>query len=227
MSKITILIVRSFAITPRRWEMDAESRSEAYVTEALLIAPHAPEPLQTLASVRISQERWEEARSALTKSLQLWQHFSPEDPNVPEFSSRISLSRLLMEADMRVEAMKVLERLVLEDSCSVEAWYLGGLCLYIDTNKYNEVHDSQSGETCSVDVTHSCKDSLRQSRKWLLTCLDLYRSNTYEDGRMKEHVEQLLSQIKAIIGEVDEEGNDDTDAAWEDEDETDNVKNDE
>ena len=209
----------------RRWEVDAESRAETYATEALLIAPHAPEPLQTLASIRISQERIDEARSALCKSLQLWNHLPPDNPNTPDFSSRISLSRLLMEAQMEIESMKILERLVLEDNSSVEAWYLGGWCLYISTTKDRGDFRSANGEPILNDDTDLYRNSLRQSRQWLLTCLDLYRSRNYEDERMKDHAEQLLYELESIIGEI--HGDDENiEADWEDEDEIDNVMND-
>lgn len=201
--------------------MDAESRSESYATEALLVAPNAPEPLQALASIRISQEKMDEARSALSKSLQLWSHLPPDDSNVPDFSSRISLSRLLMEAQMEEESMKVLERLVLEDNCSVEAWYLGGWCLYLSTTKDQEACSSANSEPVLNDDSYPYRNNLKQSRHWLLICLDLYDSRKYEDERMKDHAEQLLYEINSIIGEVN--GDDENiEADWEDDDGTDN-----
>ena len=109
-----------------RWDPAAESTCETLVAEALLTAPLSPEPLQTLASVRISQLRVEDARAALARSMELWVDLPPEDPHVPEFATRISLARLLMEAGMEEGAMGVLERLVREDDGCVEAWYLGG-----------------------------------------------------------------------------------------------------
>ena len=121
-------------------EPDAESRCESLIAEALVVAPHSPEPLQTLASVRISQLRAEEAKAALTQSLDLWISPNIEDGGemddevsnaVPDFPTRISLARLLMEVSMLEEALNVLERLVNEDDQSVEAWYLGGWCLYL------------------------------------------------------------------------------------------------
>ena len=205
-----------------RWEVDAESRSEIYATEALLVAPHAPEPLQTLASIRLSQERMDEAHSALSKSLQLWSHLPPDNSNVPDFSSRISLSRLLMEAHMEEESMKVLERLILEDNRSVEAWYLGGWCLYLSTTKDREASGFANGEPIHNNDSHLYRNNLRQSRQWLLTCLDLYRSRKYEDERMKDHAEQLLYEINSIIGEVHED-DENIEADWEDEDEIDNI----
>ena len=101
-------------------EEDAEARCEAAVTEALLYAPNNPEPLQTLASIRISQLRHDDAKAALARSVELWKDLDPDDPTVPDFSTRISLSRLLMEAEMEDEAIEVLERLVGENDGSVE-----------------------------------------------------------------------------------------------------------
>ena len=103
------------------WEEDAESRCEALITEALLVTPEAPEVLQTLASIRISQLRTEDAQAALKRSISLWKDLTPEDPKVPDFAVRVSLARLLMEVTLEFEALEVLERLILEDDQSVEA----------------------------------------------------------------------------------------------------------
>ncbi|UKZ46712.1 hypothetical protein TrVGV298_000919 [Trichoderma virens] len=64
-------------MTDLSWETDAEQRCEALVTEAMLIAPNYPETWQTVANVRISQERLDEARTALKRSLELWQDLPP------------------------------------------------------------------------------------------------------------------------------------------------------
>ena len=56
-----------------------------------------------------------------------------------------------------------------------------------------------------------------------MTCLDLYRSTNYEDERMKDHAEQLLSEIHAIIGELCETEENESDAAWENVDEADEL----
>jgi hypothetical protein len=73
----------------------------------------------------------EDAQSALRRSLETWQDLPPEHPDVPDYPERISLARLLMEAQMEEEALEVVERLVGEDDESIEAWYLGGWCLYL------------------------------------------------------------------------------------------------
>lgn len=209
------------SLTATSWEEDAESRCESLVTEAVLIAPNAPECLQTLASVRISQLRHDDARAALSRSLELWKDLPPEDPNVPDFATRISLSRLLMEVEMEIEALEVLERLILEDDHSVEAWYLGGWCLYLLAEK------EQAPKSTETDDTPASKRhaSLVASREWLKQSLKLYDLIQYEDVRLKEHAIELVQEMNKELGEDMDDDSDaedgqaggDNDDDWEDE----------
>ncbi|KAF2255765.1 TPR domain-containing protein [Trematosphaeria pertusa] len=169
-------------------EEDAEARCEAAVTEALLVAPESPEPLQTLASIRISQVRIADAKAALTRSMSLWKELDPDDPKVPDYSTRISLSRLLMEAEMEDEAIGVLERLVGENDGSVEAWYLGGWCLHLLAEKQK------------AKGTEVATSLLKASRDWLENCLKLYAMLEYEDERLKEHAEEILKALNDTLG---------------------------
>jgi tetratricopeptide (TPR) repeat protein len=202
-------------MTDLSWEADAEARCEAAVTEALLIAPNNPEPLQTLASIRISQQRVDDAKAALTRSLDLWRDIEPDDPKIPDYSTRISLSRLLMEAGMEDDAVEVLERLVAENDGSVEAWYLGGWCLQLLAGKQKE-----------KGVEKTAMSLMRASREWLENCLKLYALIEYEDERLKEHAEELLSELNGVLGpstgeedeEWEEDDGDDDDEAEEDDD---------
>lgn len=57
-------------------EPDAEEHCERFVTEALLVVPDSAEALQTLASIRISQNRIDDARAALERSIALWRNYS-------------------------------------------------------------------------------------------------------------------------------------------------------
>lgn len=198
-------------MTDLSWEEDAEPTCEALVTEATMVAPSFAEPWQTLANVRISQQRMEDARAALKRSLDLWQNLAPEDDLVPDFPTRVSLARLLMEADMDVEAIEVLERLVSEDDSSVEVWYLGGWGLYImgEKQKKGEVKaENEDGE--------SWKISWISSRQWLNHSLRLFELQEYEDERLGEHAKELLASLNAELGDAtlgqEEEDGDD----WED-----------
>ncbi|KAI9371457.1 hypothetical protein BJX61DRAFT_534770 [Aspergillus egyptiacus] len=189
------------------WEGDAESRCEALITEALLVQPNSPEVLQTLASIRISQLREDDARAALSRSIELWKDLPPEDPNVPDFATRISLSRLLMEVSMLLEALEVLERLILEDDQSVEAWYLGGWCLYLLAEKGEAPSDPEEKQTNEAPESKR-QASLVASREWLKQSLSLYDLIEYEDERLKDHALELVENMNKELGEdMDDESN--------------------
>lgn len=197
-------------MTDLSWEEDAEQKCEALVTEATMVAPGFAEPWQTLANVRISQSRLEDARAALKRSLDLWKDLPPENTVVPDFPTRVSLARLLMEADMDVEAIEVLERLVGEDDSSVEVWYLGGWGLYIlgEKQKSGEVKvENGDGDG------ESWKVSWISSRQWLDHSLRLFKQQDYEDERLGEHAKELLSTINAELGG---EATNEEDDGWED-----------
>ncbi|EGR45942.1 uncharacterized protein TRIREDRAFT_123437 [Trichoderma reesei QM6a] len=194
-------------MTDLSWEADAEQRCEALVTEAMLIAPNFAETWQTVANVRISQQRLDEARAALKRSLELWQDLPPEHPSVPEFPTRVSLARLLMETEMEEQALGVLERLVTDDDSSVEVWYLGGWCLYVAGEKLREAKPQQNGEGEAAEK--EWKATWGYARKWLSQSLKLYEMQEYEDERLGEHARELLESINKELGEPPEGDDDD------------------
>jgi tetratricopeptide (TPR) repeat protein len=174
-------------------EADAEAKCESLATEALLITPDSPSALQTLASVRISQLKTADAQAALRRSLGVWENLPPDDVTVPDFPTRISLARLLMEVQMEVQAMEVLERLVSEDDQSVEAWYLGGWCQVLLAEK---LVDDESGKL----------DKQKGAREWLKSCLRVYEVVEYEDERLRDHAMELVTALNTDLGvEGDEE----------------------
>jgi hypothetical protein len=56
------------------FEENAESECERFVNEALKYDPENPEVHQTMASLRISQNRKDDALRSLTHGHQLWAH---------------------------------------------------------------------------------------------------------------------------------------------------------
>ena len=202
-----------------RWEPDAEPRCESLITEALLAAPHSPEPLQTLASIRISQSRIPQAKTALSSSMDLWKDLTPEDTAVPDFSTRISLARLLMEVEMEEEALEVVERLVGEDDQSIEAWYLGGWCLYLLGQKKEQRQHHEEGADSMDHVPTESKEgaqndgeistaSLLSSREWLRQSLTLYQLLEYEDNRLRDHAVELVDELDERLKSHDVDGGD-------------------
>ena len=204
-------------MTDLSWELDAESRCESLITEAILIAPASAEALQTLASVRISQTKIDEARKALTRSMEMWKDLAAGDDGVPDFPTRISLVRLLMEVEMEEEAMEVLDRLIEEDDSSVETWYLGGWCQYLMVQRKGlEAAVASSSDT--KDVNEEALLVLNSSREWLNNSMRLYELQDYEDHRLREHVLELVSELDTKLGKAeknDEDGERDEDDAWE------------
>lgn len=178
-------------MTDLSWEEDAEQTCEALVTEATMVAPGYAEPWQTLASVRISQERIDDAKAALKRSMELWKELPPEDDGVPDFATRVSLARLLMETDLEEEAIEVLERLVNEDDTSVEVWYLGGWGLYIMGEKQKS-NTSIEGDTYKI--------SWISSRQWLNHSMRLFEMQDYEDDRLGEHAKELIAVLDKDLG---------------------------
>ncbi|KAI6793102.1 hypothetical protein KC332_g16004 [Hortaea werneckii] len=188
-------------MTDLSWEDDAEARCEALVTQAMTVEDEtSPEVLQTLASVRLSQERKEDAQSALTRSLATWRHLDPEDPAIPDFANRIALSRLLMEAEMEKEAMFVLQRLVTDDDQSVEAWYLGGWCQNLIAEKLTAAGLSTDTPANGVDEENELLIALKGSRNWLKMALRLYDLLEYEDDRLCEHAKELVAALDRDLG---------------------------
>lgn len=173
-----------------------------------------PEVLQTLASIRISQLRIEDAQAALKRSISLWTDLPPEDPKVPDFPVRISLARLLMEVTLEFEALEVLERLILEDDHSVEALYLGGWCLFLLAEKQEAPKETQEDDS-TTSPRHA---SLDASREWLKQSLKLYDLLEYEDDRLREHALELVHGITQEIGEDMDDSEDEGEGEdWKDE----------
>jgi len=204
-------------MTDLSWEDDAEARCENLITQAMAAEDEtSPETLQTLASVRLSQEKKEDAQAALTRSMSAWKDLDPEDSAIPDFATRISLSRLLMEAELESNAMDVLERLVSEDDESVEAWYLGGWCQHLIAKK-TEQGDVSPAAAKMTDAEHEAnlEKIYRGSRRWLRTALKLSKLLEYEDERLMQHAEELVAGLDGILGPV-KEGEEDVDDEWED-----------
>ena len=199
-----------------RLEPEAEQECERLIQRSLqTIQPPSSSTLQTLASIRLSQSRLGDAQSALTQSLGTWKDLPPGHSEVPDFALRISLSRLLMEAEMEDEALEVLERLVGEDDESVEAWYLGGWCLWLLGNQSGQ----DDAKEQQPEMEEGRQSLLLSSREWLRNCLKLYGLLSYGDERLHEHATELVHTLDEALGEAEIEELDE-EAEWVDEDES-------
>ncbi|KAK3051622.1 hypothetical protein LTR09_007277 [Extremus antarcticus] len=210
-------------MTDLSWEDDAEARCENLITEAVSVEDEtSAEVLQTLASVRLSQDRTGDAQAALRRSIQSWSELDPEDPAVPDFATRISLSRLLMEAKMEDDAVRVLNRLVLEDDQSVEAWYLGGWCQHLIAEREQGLKGTTNGDSAA---DKDIQVAMKGSQHWLNRSIKLYQLLDYEDTRLLEHAKELVEGIDTVLGPEDEqaEGGDEDYDDWDGIDEDEDV----
>ncbi|KAL2756175.1 hypothetical protein ACRALDRAFT_2104561 [Sodiomyces alcalophilus JCM 7366] len=215
----TLCGVAEVYMTDLSWEADAEQRCEALVTEATLVAPGLAESWQTVANVRISQTRVEDARAALTRSMEIWAGLPSTHPDVPDFPARVSLTRLLLEVEMEKEAMDVVERLVGDDDESVEAWYLGGWGQYLSGEKAKQQANGAK-QPEGVAEEEEWKTLWRSARRWLRQCLRLFQQQEYEDDRLGDHAKELLASIDKELGPAPENDDDDDDDGWEDADDS-------
>lgn len=112
------------------FEPEAEQKCEEYLSQAQQVDSEHAESYQLLASVRLSQQRSEEAASALNKSMELWIHKEAGDATIPIYDTRLALVKLLLEVGMFEHAFTVLENLQKENDEVVDLWYLYGWTYY-------------------------------------------------------------------------------------------------
>lgn len=203
-------------MTDLSWDdKEAEETCEKVMAEALELSPDNPEILQTYASVRISQNKKEEAQQFLATSLGIWKDLPEDSLEIPDFAVRVSLARLLMEVQLEEAAMEVIGRLIQEDDDSVETWYLGGWCLYLIAEQQKTSMNGHANE----DETASHDQVMLSSRKWLLRCLKLYHKQEYEDEKLRDHAQELVAQLNSVFGEPAEDEADQWDVEEDEEDE--------
>lgn len=141
--------------------------------------------------------------------MQIWKDIPAEveDKARPDFATRVSLSRLLMEVEAEAEALLVLEGLVKEDDQSVECWYLGGWCQVLLSQK-------------QMDEARTKLQEL--AKMWLDNCVRLFKVQEYQDEKLRDHAVELKQGLNQALG-IEE----DDDEAWEDEDENEEFDGDE
>ncbi|KAF9100916.1 hypothetical protein BGX27_000187 [Mortierella sp. AM989] len=175
------------------FEPNAESQCESYLAQAMQIEPVTPEVYQTLASVRLSQQRVDEAKTALAQGLALWLGSDPTDEEgpTPDYETRLALVKLLLETGMFDEAFTVLNGLVEENDQVPDTLYLFGWANYIAAE---EVDPSSPG------AEEEKREQLENAREALNACVKLWHATESTDEPMLQHTQELLETIVQIIG---------------------------
>ncbi|KAG8921592.1 hypothetical protein FRC02_012493 [Tulasnella sp. 418] len=204
------------------FEEDAESNCDSLLTLALEIDPNNVEALQSLASVRMSQQRPDEARVLAEKSWSLWKDLDADDPLLPPFSVRLSLTRLLLELSLYHQALTILQDIIASDDQDVEAWYLEGWCFFLMGDAVKE------GATIEGVDELTWEDLKRDARDCLEMCKGLHKAQEHPDEQLLSHAIELINELENAGIKPSPEGQDEaqngdggSETEWEDEDDAD------
>ncbi|KAF9267726.1 TPR-like protein [Marasmius fiardii PR-910] len=194
---------------------EAEKTCEELLESALRIDPNNSEALQALASVRMSQQRPEEAKDCLEKAWGAWKDLDLEDPKIPPIETRLALVKLFLELSLFTPALLVLHGVMSSTDEEVEAWYLEGWCYFMMAEQAKE-----NGGTLD-DI--SWEELAGDSRDRLETCQLLHINERHPDTPLLNHVRELISKLEAlgIKDPMEEEGQDEDEDEWVDEDSAD------
>lgn len=184
---------------------DAEENCELYTKLALQIDATNAEALQTLASMRISQQKIEEAKDALSKCLQSISRAATEDSvDLPTYAVRTSIVRLLIEVEMHEEAHQLLVYLQKEDDQILDIWYLLGWNCYVEAQNLQEQGNGSEEEI---------KELLMNAKFYFISALGVYQKIGWDDEGIKSHIQELLEILNGLgVPNMDEENEE---AEWE------------
>ncbi|KAJ1994413.1 hypothetical protein GGI25_004428 [Coemansia spiralis] len=179
------------------FEEDAEKRCEELLENGAKVDPDCPEVYQTMASVRLSQNRIDDAHTCLQKSMALWANKDQNElSQIPSFETRLALVRLLLEVDDKEQALYILERLQKEDDESIDVWYLYGWTYHLQSEEGREGDEK-------IELLRSARECFNQAIK-LARLLDC------ENDGLIDHARELIAAIDAAVptSAADDEDND-------------------
>jgi len=188
----------------------AEKTCEDLLTLALQADPGNPEALQTFASVRMSQQRPEEAKEYLSQAYGAWKDIEdPLDPRLPPLATRLSLVKLFLEVSLFAPALLVLHGIMASDDQDVEAWYLEGWCFFL-------MAEEAKGQEGGMLDELGWEELARDSRDCLETCHVLFTNQEHPDTPLLEHVKELIAKLDALGIQPSPIDAEDDEDGWED-----------
>lgn len=172
------------------FDPNAEKTCEDLLNLALTTDPGNAEALQALASVRLSQQRPEDAKNCLEKSWASWKDLDPDDARSPPIPTRLSLVKMFLELSLFTPALLVLHGVMSTDDQEVEAWYLEGWCFFLMSEQAKE-----SGGTLD-DL--GWEELAKDARDCLETCQVLHVNQQHPDIPLLDHVKELITKLDAL-----------------------------
>ncbi|KAH9850375.1 hypothetical protein C2E23DRAFT_836255 [Lenzites betulinus] len=195
----------------------AEKTCEDLLNLALQTDPGNTEALQTFASVRMSQQRPDEAKAYLEQAWSQWKDLDLDDSRLPPIPSRLALVKLFLELGLYTPALLVLQGIMATDDQEVEAWYLEGWCFFMMAEQAQE----NGGKLDEL----TWEELARDSRDCLETCQTLHINQEHPDKPLLEHARELIAKLESLGIQPspeqdgsDGEGWEDTEGSDEDED---------
>ncbi|KAJ6494846.1 hypothetical protein C8R47DRAFT_1194737 [Mycena vitilis] len=189
----------------------AEKTCEDLLASALQTDPGNAEALQALASVRMSQQRQDEAKQCLEQAWSAWKDLDLDDPKLPPIPTRLALVKLFLELALFTPALLVLHGIMSSDDQEVEAWYLEGWCFFMMSEQAQE----NGGKLDELTWQELATDA----RDCLATCEVLHTNEGHPDTPLLEHVKELVAKLDAL-GIKPSPVDDDQEGEWEDADDS-------
>ncbi|KAJ3417358.1 hypothetical protein HDV05_004823 [Chytridiales sp. JEL 0842] len=191
-------------------EPEAESNCESYVYRGLEIDPTNPELHQTLASVRLSQCRPQEAKVAIEQSLSLWSNESPESIQWPAYPQRIACVKILLELGLYENALSVLQTCQQENDQDAEGWYLFAWCYYRMAGGEAGAEDQEiaasMGGVCADSLSLEQKVAHLIDAKECLERLQQLNESPFTDvpEDTMDHAKHIYRNVEAFLGANEE-----------------------
>ena len=128
-----LIAIAELYLTDLCFDEGAEVEAERQLAVAIDLAPQSPDAYQTLASVRLSQLRVDEAMQLLLKSTSLWlpaveAEVEEQSAPRPPLESRMALAGMAIEAGDDSLAARVLHTVLEEDDTEHSPWYMLAMC---------------------------------------------------------------------------------------------------
>lgn len=182
----------------------ASPTCDTLLSRALEIDPQNLETLQTLASVRLSQEKPEEALHALRTFPS--PDLTSTDPqthksmllNALPIPVRVARAKLLLECGAYSDALSLLEGVLATDDANVEAWYLMGWSWFLVAERRKDGDMAVIQGLGEDGEQLEWQDMAKDSRDCLETCRMLSSSQGFPDEPLMEHVQELITTLEGL-----------------------------
>ncbi|KAL0954894.1 hypothetical protein HGRIS_003827 [Hohenbuehelia grisea] len=168
----------------------AEKTCEDLLSLALQMDSGNAEALQALASVRMSQQRPDEAKECLEKSWTAWKDLDADDPRLPPLQTRLALVKLFLELSLFTPALLVLRGVIDTDDQEVEAWYLEGWCFFL-MSEHAQENGGQLDEMTWQELAKDARDCLE-------ACRVLHTNQEHPDHPLLDHANELISKLDEL-----------------------------